>query len=56
MEEIATFHVYKFRGEIAYHIKKKKSPVMQTKDFSFREPKAGLEPATYALRMRCSTN
>ncbi len=20
------------------------------------EPKAGLEPATYALRMRCSTN
>ena len=22
----------------------------------FEEPKAGLEPATYALRMRCSTN
>ena len=22
----------------------------------FFEPKAGLEPATYALRMRCSTN
>ena len=23
---------------------------------SFREPKPGLEPGTYALRMRCSTN
>ena len=24
--------------------------------FGIFEPKAGLEPATYALRMRCSTN
>ncbi len=32
----------------------------KSEDVSLRfflcEPKAGLEPATYALRMRCSTN
>ena len=31
--------------------------VLLTKDLCFIvEPVAGLEPATYALRMRCSTN
>ena len=40
--------------EFYRHKKKESSP--QRKDDSYSEPRAGLEPATYALRMRCSTN
>lgn len=35
--------------------KKKELKCLIYSSFLF-EPKAGLEPATYALRMRCSTN
>ena len=36
--------------------KLKKGGTLLESRFSALEPKAGLEPATYALRMRCSTN
>ena len=37
------------------HYRKKKSQTLLTPICS-KEPIAGLEPATHALRMRCSTN
>ena len=40
------------------HAKKKKTATIKSLNMLLlrREPKAGLEPATYSLRMNCSTN
>ena len=40
------------------HAKKKKTATIKSLFMLLlrREPKAGLEPATYSLRMNCSTN